>query len=127
MRLLGVPRHDREARHRPDRRQRLAAKTKRADVEEIVAGKLRGRVPLDRQRQVAGGHAGAIIGDPDQPPPAPVGHDLDPLGAGIERVLEQLLDHAGRPLHHLAGGDAVDDAFGKLADRHGVLKKANGE
>ena len=40
------------------------------------------------------------------------------LRAGIERVLDQLLDHARRPLDHLARGDAVDDGFGKLADGH---------
>ena len=42
--------------------------------------------------------------------------------AGIERVLDQLLDHARRALDHLAGGDAVDDAFGELADGHGVAR-----
>ena len=38
--------------------------------------------------------------------------------AGVERVLDQFLDDARRPLDHLAGGDAVDDAFGQLADGH---------
>ena len=47
-----------------------------------------------------------------QPPAAAVGQDLDAVRAGIERVLDQLLDHARRPLDHLAGGDAVDDGFG---------------
>ena len=46
--------------------------------------------------------------------------------AGIERILDELLDHAGRPLHHLAGGDAVDDALGQLADWHAGLG-ASGE
>ena len=44
--------------------------------------------------------------------------DLDARCAGIERVLDELLDHARRALHHLARCDAVDDAFGKLADGH---------
>ena len=30
-------------------------------------------------------------------------------GAGVERVLDQLLDHARRTLDHLAGGDAIND------------------
>src|SRR5690606_23937159 len=30
----------------------------------------------------------------------------------------QLLDHRGGPLHHLAGGDLVDERFGQQADRH---------
>ena len=38
--------------------------------------------------------------------------------AGVERVLDQLLDDARRPLDHLAGGDAVDGGFGQLADGH---------
>ena len=42
-------------------------------------------------------------------------------GAGIERVLDQLLHHARRTLDHLAGGDAVDHGFGELANGHGDL------
>ena len=52
---------------------------------------------------------------------AAVGDDLDAARAGVERVLDQLLDDARRPLDHLAGGDAVDDGFGELADGHGRL------
>ena len=40
-------------------------------------------------------------------PPAAVTTSMS-RRAGVERVLDQLLDHAGRPLDHLAGGDAVD-------------------
>ena len=40
------------------------------------------------------------------------------LRAGVERVLDQFLHHARRALDHLAGGDAVDDGFGQLADGH---------
>src|SRR5262249_50276543 len=35
-------------------------------------------------------------------------------------ILNQLLDHARGTFDHLAGGDAVDDLFGKLADGHGA-------
>ena len=75
---------------------------------------------LDREREVGARHAGAVVGDADQAPPAAVGHDLDAACAGVERVLDQFLDHARRPLDHLAGGDAVDGGFGKLADGHAV-------
>ena len=44
-----------------------------------------------------------------------------PRGAGVERVLDQFLDHARRALDHFAGGDAVDHGFGKLADGHGAV------
>ena len=43
---------DGKARHRADRRQRLAAKAEGADIEKVVAGKLRGGVPLDREHEV---------------------------------------------------------------------------
>ena len=76
-------------------------------------------MPLDRERKVGPGHAGAVVGDAHEPPPAAVGHHLDARRTGIERVLHQLLHHARRTLDHLAGGDAVDDRFGKLADGHG--------
>ena len=74
---------------------------------------------LDGELEVRARHAFAVVGDADQPPPAAVGENVDAAAAGVERVLDQLLDHARRPLDHLAGGDAVDDGFGQLADGHG--------
>ena len=120
VRLARVARGDGEPRHRADRGQGLAAEAERADIEQVVVGQLRGGVALDREREVVAGHAGAVVGDADQPAAAAVGHDLDARRAGVERVLHQLLDHARRALHHLARGDAVDHAFGKLADGHPV-------
>ncbi len=75
---------------------------------------------LDREREIGARHALAVVGDADEPPPAAVGQHLDAGRAGVERVLDQFLDHARRALDHLARGDAVDDAFGKLADGHGA-------
>ncbi len=74
---------------------------------------------IDGEREVAMAHAAAVIGDADTPAAAAVGEDVDPARAGVDRVLHQFLHHARRPLHHLAGGDAVDDLFGELADGHG--------
>ena len=51
-------------------------------------------MPLDRQREVGRAHAGAVVGDADQRQAAGRRHHLDVAGAGIERVLDQLLDHA---------------------------------
>ena len=51
---------------------------------------------------------------------AALGHDVDACRAGIERILDQFLDDARRPLDHFAGGDAVDDAGFELADGHGI-------
>jgi hypothetical protein len=75
-------------------------------------------VALDREIEVGAGHSRSVVGDADQPPPAAVGCDLDPGRAGVERVLDEFLDHARRALDHLACGDAVDRGFRELADGH---------
>jgi hypothetical protein len=118
MRLAPVPRRDRHAGGRADRWQRLAAESKGADREQILFIELRGGVTFDRQAQVRAGHAGAVVRDADEAASAAVGQHIDPAGAGIERVFDQLFDDAGRALDHLAGGDAVDRSFGQLADGH---------
>src|ERR1700682_2835915 len=65
-------------------------------------------------------HAAAVVGDADPPPAAAIGEDVDPAGASVDGVLDQLLDHARGPFDHLGGGDAADDLCGELADGHGV-------
>ena len=69
---------------------------------------------------------GGAAGPGSEAPPAAIGEHVDAARAGVERVLDEFLDHARRPLDHLAGGDAVDDLFGKLADRHdcGTTRKS---
>ena len=84
-----------------------------ASGRNVVVVELGGRVPLDREVEIGARHAGTVVVDPDQPPPAAVGQDLDPAGAGVERILDQFLDHARRALDHLAGGDAVDERCGQ--------------
>jgi len=42
----------------------------------------------------------AVIADADEPAPSPVGHHLDAARTGVERILDQLLDHARRALDH---------------------------
>src|SRR3546814_7579145 len=44
--------------------------------------------------------------------------DVDPVRAGVERVLDLFLDHRSRPLDDFAGGDLVDEGVGKLLDAH---------
>ncbi len=85
---------------------------------QVVVGELRGGVALDREVEVVARHALAVVADADEPPAAAVGHDLDAVRAGIERILDQLLHDARRTLDHLAGGDAVDHGLGELADGH---------
>ena len=63
-----VPRGDGEPRHRADRGQRLAAKAERARCRSRSSpGELGGGVALDRERQIVARHAGAVVGDADQP------------------------------------------------------------
>ena len=120
MRFAGVAGGDAEFGDGADRGQRLAAEPERADPQQILVVELGGGVAVDRQRQIGMGHAAAIVGDADPPPAAAIGENVDPAGAGVDGVLDQFLDHARRTFDHLAGGDAVDDLFGKLADGHGV-------
>ena len=70
-----------------------------------------------RQPRLVAAHAAAVVDDADQPPPAALDLDLDAPRAGVERVLDQLLDHRGRPLDHLAGGDLVDHVVRQDLDR----------
>ncbi len=118
MRLAGMARGDAELGHRADRGQRLAAEPERADMQQILIVELGGGVAIDCEREIAMAHAAAVVGDADPPSSAAIGEDIDPAGPGVDGVLHQFLDHARRTLDHFAGGDAVDDLFGKLADGH---------
>ena len=71
---------------------------------------------LERQRQLLGRHADAVVGDPDERSPAVAQLDGDRAGSGVERVFDQLLDRRGRALDDLAGGDLVHEVVGKPSD-----------
>jgi hypothetical protein len=111
---------NRQARDRADRGQRLAAETERADREQIIAVELRSGMPLDREHEILAAHALAVVANADEPATARFGDDFDAAGAGVERVLDELLDDARGTLDHFAGGDAVDDGFIELANGHGA-------
>ena len=68
---------------------------------------------LKREQRVVAGHAPAIVGDADQASAAGLNLDADAGGAGIERVLQQLLDDGGGAVDDLAGGDLVGDLVGE--------------
>jgi hypothetical protein len=110
-----------QARDRADRGQRLAAEAERGDVHQIVAGQLGGGVALDRQPDLLGGHAATVVGHRNERAPALAQVDVDVARAGVEGVLDQLLDRGRRTLDHLAGGNPVDQSFGQPADRHRTL------
>ena len=58
----------------------------------------------------------AVVDDPDPLAAALLDLDVDPSGQCVDAVLQQFLDHARRPLDHLARGDLVDDPGVELLD-----------
>src|SRR5262249_50066426 len=54
-------------------------------------------------------HAAAVVGDDDPRAPTVVERDLDRGRSGVERVLDEFLDHRGRTLDDLPRGDAIDE------------------
>jgi hypothetical protein len=77
-------------------------------------------VARERERQLRGRDAGAVVAHAQQPDAALLDVDRDVPRAGIERVLDQFLGDRGRALDDLAGGDLVDERVCEDADRHGV-------
>ena len=75
--------------------------------EVVGAADLAGRVPLDRQPRVLRLHPLAVVFDANQLLAAELDGDGDAPRAGVERVLDQLLDDRGRPLDDFAGGDLI--------------------
>ncbi len=72
---------------------------------------------FDGQREVRRAHADAVILDQDAVHAAAFEQHGDAGGAGIERVLDDLLHRGGRAFDHLAGGDAVGGGLGEAADQ----------
>ena len=106
--------------------QRLAAKAERRDRGEIAIGDFRGGVALDGERQILGAHPASIVDDANEPPPARLYGDIDARGAGVERIFDELLHGGGRPLDHLAGGDAVDENGIETANAHEGSRRVDG-
>ena len=97
-----------EAGHRGDARQGLAAEPVGRDMFQIVhVGDLAGGVTGHGQLQFAGGDARTVVLHADAALPAVLQEHVHPCGPGIQAVFHQLLDHTGRTLHHLAGGDLI--------------------
>ena len=113
--------------HRRDGRQRLAAKAQSRNVQQVVGvANLRGGVALEGQHGVVAHHAAAVVGHLDELLAAGLNVDADAARARIQRVLQQLLDHRRRTLHHLAGGDLVGYIFGENVDAaHGSYNSSH--
>ena len=73
----------------------------------VHAGDLAGGVTGHGQFQFAGGDARAVVLHADAALAAVLQKHVHARGAGIQTVFHQFLDHTGRALHHLAGGDLI--------------------
>ena len=104
-------------RHRRDRWQRLAAESERDDRPQIVGvGNLAGGVPLEGEPGVVGIHAFAVVLHAD----LFLASELDVNGQaprpGVDGVLDQFLDHRGRPFDDFAGGNLIGEVGRETVD-----------
>ena len=74
---------------------------------------------LDGELKIFAGHPAAIVDDANEAPPAQFDRDVDPAGAGVNRIFDELLDGGRRPLDDLARRDAIDKNRIETADLHG--------
>ena len=103
--------------YRGDRGQRLAAEPERGHALELLErGDLAGGVARERQRQLGGGDAAAVVGHHDAPDAALLDAQAHAACAGVDGVLEQLAYHRGRALDHFTGGDLADQPVGEQGD-----------
>jgi hypothetical protein len=71
---------------------------------------------FEGEQSVVADHAAAVVGDANEAAAASLDFDADACGAGIEGVLQELLDDGGGAVDDLAGGDLVGNLVGENAD-----------
>jgi len=104
--------HGPDLRNSPDAGQGLAPETEGRDGPQVVVGlQLARGMGLKGQGQVLGVHALPIVGDAGELAPALLHGHGDPGRAPVQGILQELLDHTGRALDHLAGGNRVDQVL----------------
>ena len=104
----------------------FAAKAHRRDGGEVLrALNLAGGVTFEAEQGVIAAHAEAVIGHAHEAPAAGLHFDGEAARAGVEGVLNEFLDHAGRALDHFAGGDLVGDVLGEQANAVHVETREN--
>src|SRR6266516_2321372 len=92
-----------EARDRRDGGERLAAESERRHTDQVGRrADLARRVALQRELRVVAIHPRAVVAHANQRLAPVLQLDADRPGAGIEAVLDQLLDDGGRPLDDFA-------------------------
>ncbi|KAF5055855.1 hypothetical protein DSECCO2_373510 [anaerobic digester metagenome] len=88
--------------------QRLAAKTQCSDFSQILgAAQFAGGMAQKGGGQFLRSNAAAVVRHPDEAHSAVLNLHRHGRRSRVHGVFHQLLDHAGRALHHLAGGDQV--------------------
>ena len=108
---------EREARDTRDRRQRLAAEAEGPDARQIVEGAdLRSRVTLECQQRIVARHPRSVVPDLDPLLAAVFEEDLDRARAGVDGILDELLDSRCRPLDHFSGRDLIHELGGENQD-----------
>ena len=68
---------------------------------------------FEAEQGIVAAHAAAVIGHPDERPPTGTDLDDNACGSGIERILNQFLDHTGRALDDLTGRNLVGNLLWK--------------
>ena len=84
----------------------------------LLAQRLTPNGAIPRQRQFIGRDPLTVVADPHQRHPTLLQFHLDRPGAGVDRILDQFLDHRRRPLDDFAGGNLVDQQFREDMDGH---------
>ena len=108
---------DAEPRDAGDRGEGFAAKSEGPHAHEIIElADLRRGMPLQRQQGVFARHAATVVAHLDPLLAAVFEQDLDRVGAGVDGVLHQLLDHRCGPLDDLAGGNLIHQLIRENAD-----------
>jgi hypothetical protein len=84
---------------------------------QVIGGlNFTGGVAFEAEQGIVAAHAQAVVGDPDQAAAPGLDFGGDGGSLGIERILDQFLDHAGGAFDDFAGGDLVGDLFGQKPD-----------
>ena len=127
-RVARRPRADHEPRHLADARERLATEAEGPDPLQILRHpQLARRMRRNGQGEIFRLDTAAVVHDPHEGDAALLEGDVDPSRPRVQRVLEQFLDHAGRPLHHLPGRDPVHHRLGEFLDAsHAVAAAGHG-
>jgi hypothetical protein len=100
-----------------DARDRLTAESQGGDGGEISAfPDLAGGMTLKAEKGVGTIHSGAVVSDPDQAGAPTLELNGDPLGPGVDGVLDEFLDYRGGSLDHFPGSHLAGKDVWKKAD-----------